>query len=252
MATLQLQHLDAAAGDVLDPGGPLVAYDVADGGRHLRGRRQAHASSAPVSCSCGRWSTGRADGAVLAAEVDLNGEDRTWCGATASSSLPTAWPSCTRTRGPGIRCLVEGQFAVETQGTRHEIDRLGAWFEAGPDPVYAEVRGNAAGRVRAGHDPAAPSARHAARSPTSATRTATVRRASGTRSTSTSRSREAQRRTAPRRPADRARRRHRVRRARRELHRAAGRHLRAPRPHAPDHRAATRAARPTWRRRTAS
>ena len=45
-------------------------------------------------------------------------------------------------QGPGIRCLVDGLFAVETQGTRHEIDRLGAWFEAGPDPVYAEVRGD--------------------------------------------------------------------------------------------------------------
>jgi hypothetical protein len=79
---------------------------------------------------------------VLAAEVDLDGDehlvrcDRVEFPADGVAFLHTH-------QGPGIRCLVEGQFAVETQGTRHEIERLGAWFEAGPDPVYAEVRGDA-------------------------------------------------------------------------------------------------------------
>ena len=84
-----------------------------------------------------------ADGAVLAAEVDLNGEDRlVRCDRV---DFPPDGVAFLHThQGPGIRCLVEGQFAVETQGARHEIDRLGAWFEAGPDPGLR--RGRAATR----------------------------------------------------------------------------------------------------------
>ena len=40
-------------------------------------------------------------------------------------------------QGGGIRCLLFGAIEIETQGTRHGYGPLGAWFEAGPDPVYA-------------------------------------------------------------------------------------------------------------------
>jgi hypothetical protein len=141
MATLQLQHLDAAAGDVLDPGGPLVAYDVQTAAATYAADGKLRVERPGLVLL---WSLvdRPADGAVLAAEVDLNGEDRlVRCDRV---EFPADGVAFLHThQGPGIRCLVEGQFAVETQGTRHEIDRLGAWFEAGPDPVYAEVRGNA-------------------------------------------------------------------------------------------------------------
>lgn len=141
MATLQLQQVDAAAGDVISRDGPLVAYDVA---------AAAATYSADGTHTVDRsglvlvWSLvdTAAEGAVLAAEVDLDGDehlvrcDRVEFPADGVAFLHTH-------QGPGIRCLVEGQFAVETQGVRHEIERLGAWFEAGPDPVYAEVRGDA-------------------------------------------------------------------------------------------------------------
>ncbi len=140
MPALQLQHIDAAAGDVLSRGGPLVAYDVA----------AATATYAPGGAlTIGRpglqlvWSLvdAAAPDAALSAQIDLQGEphlvrcDRVDFPAGGVAFLHTH-------QGPGIRCLVDGLFAVETQGTRHEIDRLGAWFEAGPDPVYAEVRGD--------------------------------------------------------------------------------------------------------------
>ncbi len=141
MATLQLQQIDAAAGDVLTADGPLVAYDV-----------QAAAASyaADGTLTVERpglrlvWSLvdAPAAGAVLAAEVELDGGDRlVRCDRV---EFPADGVAFLHThQGPGIRCLVEGRFAVETQGARHEIERLGAWFEAGPDPVYAEVRGDA-------------------------------------------------------------------------------------------------------------
>ena len=40
-------------------------------------------------------------------------------------------------RGPGIRCLLAGAIRVEVSGKSHDIEPGGAWFEAGPDPVFA-------------------------------------------------------------------------------------------------------------------
>ena len=40
-------------------------------------------------------------------------------------------------QGGGTRCLLFGGIRIETQGHTHHYDPLGAWFEAGPDPVYA-------------------------------------------------------------------------------------------------------------------
>lgn len=40
-------------------------------------------------------------------------------------------------RGPGIRCLLRGEFTVEVEGKKTLIRPGEAWFERGPDPVYA-------------------------------------------------------------------------------------------------------------------
>ena len=40
-------------------------------------------------------------------------------------------------QGPGIRCLLEGGFIVETGGKTHTIAAGEPWFEAGPVPVLA-------------------------------------------------------------------------------------------------------------------
>jgi quercetin dioxygenase-like cupin family protein len=40
-------------------------------------------------------------------------------------------------QGPGIRCLVAGELAVDVDGERRTVRPLEAWFERGPDPVEA-------------------------------------------------------------------------------------------------------------------
>src|SRR6266404_5521811 len=40
-------------------------------------------------------------------------------------------------QGGGIRCLLFGSIEIETKGACYRYGPLGAWFEAGPDPVYA-------------------------------------------------------------------------------------------------------------------
>lgn len=41
-------------------------------------------------------------------------------------------------QGPGIRVLLTGDFRVEAGGRTHSVRPGGAWFESGPEPVYAE------------------------------------------------------------------------------------------------------------------
>ena len=44
-----------------------------------------------------------------------------------------------RHQGPGIRCLVEGELRVDTKGKSHSYAVGDAWYEAGPDPVFAQA-----------------------------------------------------------------------------------------------------------------
>jgi hypothetical protein len=52
--------------------------------------------------------------------------------------LPPGGTAYTHThQGGGIRCLLRGEFHVQTQGKEHVVNPGEPWFEAGPDPVLA-------------------------------------------------------------------------------------------------------------------
>lgn len=42
-------------------------------------------------------------------------------------------------QGPGIRCLREGSIRIDTDGTSTSYGPGGAWFEAGPQTVFAQA-----------------------------------------------------------------------------------------------------------------
>ncbi len=42
-------------------------------------------------------------------------------------------------QGPGIRCLLEGGIRIDTHGRSTSYGPGGAWFEAGPDRVFAQA-----------------------------------------------------------------------------------------------------------------
>jgi hypothetical protein len=44
-----------------------------------------------------------------------------------------------RHQGPGIRCLVEGGIRIDTHGRSTSYGPGGAWFESGPEPVFAQA-----------------------------------------------------------------------------------------------------------------
>jgi hypothetical protein len=42
-------------------------------------------------------------------------------------------------QGPGIRCLIEGGIRIDTHGRCTSYGPGGAWFESGPEPVFAQA-----------------------------------------------------------------------------------------------------------------
>ena len=44
-----------------------------------------------------------------------------------------------RHQGPGVRCLIEGSLRIDTAGQSHTYEIGDAWFESGPDPVFAQA-----------------------------------------------------------------------------------------------------------------
>ena len=44
-----------------------------------------------------------------------------------------------RHQGPGIRCLIDGGIRIDTHGRSISYGPGGAWFESGPEPVFAQA-----------------------------------------------------------------------------------------------------------------
>lgn len=44
-----------------------------------------------------------------------------------------------RHQGPGIRCVIEGAIRIDTHGRSTSYGPGGAWYESGPDPVFAQA-----------------------------------------------------------------------------------------------------------------
>jgi hypothetical protein len=44
-----------------------------------------------------------------------------------------------RHQGPGVRCLIEGGIRIDTHGRSTSYGPGGAWYETGPDPVFAQA-----------------------------------------------------------------------------------------------------------------
>ncbi len=49
-------------------------------------------------------------------------------------------------QGPGIRCLIEGRIRIDTVGHACAYGPGSPWFEAGPEPVFAQADDNVATR----------------------------------------------------------------------------------------------------------
>ena len=76
---------------------------------------------------------------LLAAELMLDDPDGFLLRGD-SVAFPPGGQALTHThQGPGIRCLLEGSIEIDTKGESRRYGPGEAWFEAGPDPVFAQA-----------------------------------------------------------------------------------------------------------------
>ena len=60
--------------------------------------------------------------------------------------LPGGCAYLHRHQGPGIRCLIEGGIRIDTHGRSTSYGPGGAWYETGPDAVFAQAAADRATR----------------------------------------------------------------------------------------------------------
>lgn len=78
-------------------------------------------------------------GAKLSAEVALDPSTE-WIVRCDRVDFPPGGVALLHTHpGPGVRCLLHGSIRIETDGRSTEYGPFGAWFESGPEPVFAEA-----------------------------------------------------------------------------------------------------------------
>ena len=78
-------------------------------------------------------------GAKLSAEVELDPSVE-WLMRCDRVDFPAGGVAYRHTHpGPGIRCLLQGSLQIESEGRSATYGPFQAWFESGPEPVFAEA-----------------------------------------------------------------------------------------------------------------
>ena len=78
-----------------------------------------------------------ADGSLLSAALELPTDEESLMRCDRVD-FPTGGVAYLHThQGPGIRVLLHGSIRIDTAGQSHSYGPLEAWFEPGPEPVFA-------------------------------------------------------------------------------------------------------------------
>lgn len=111
-------------------------------------------SAGPVGAVVWRYEIARTDAAASLADgaesemllsgplttIDVADASEDWLMRLDSVAFPAGGCALRHThRGPGIRCLVEGDIRIDAEGASHDFGVGAPWFEAGPDPVFAQA-----------------------------------------------------------------------------------------------------------------
>ena len=132
---IQVVQIALVSGGTTFSAEPMTVIAGPDGARLWRWElsRLSHAGEGLAS---GTDVTSRV---LLAAELELDDPDGYLLRAD-SVAFPPGGQALTHThQGGGIRCLLEGSIEIDTKGQCTRYGPGQAWFEAGPDPVFAQA-----------------------------------------------------------------------------------------------------------------
>lgn len=129
LTTVSLHLFDYPEGIETEEGVHAVYDVVKDSAFYGKGRVEGHALL---------WRLGGdGTGAKLSATFDLD-DGIEWLLRCDRVDFPPGAIAYTHVHpGPGIRCMIMGELGIDTRGTSHRYRPFEAWFETGPDPVYA-------------------------------------------------------------------------------------------------------------------
>jgi len=141
--------LDAAPRMIFVAHGSVTNEDRTLGDDKARqGESAVTVTPGKAGATCWRWEIGERSADIsspgvsslekLAALLDLPSGDLLWRGDSVAFP-PGGCAYLHRHQGPGIRCVAEGAIRVDTDGHSTSYGPGGAWFEAGPDPVFAQA-----------------------------------------------------------------------------------------------------------------
>lgn len=133
---LQVLELRLAEGDTIAlPPGPRVVYRIdADAAEYSTGARSV---SGPLHGLRFELVPAASAEAMLGAPVELGTHEQRLIRCDRVDFPPGGVAYLHTHQGPGIRVLLHGTIRIETAGRSAEYGPLQAWFEPGPEPVFA-------------------------------------------------------------------------------------------------------------------
>jgi hypothetical protein len=131
-------------------GGVTVADRALSDGEAWQGEGAATLTAGPAGATCWRFeltTVAAADGvtagvtsrAKLSARLDTLPAGDLLLRADSVGFPPGGCAYLHRHQGPGIRCLIEGGIRIDTHGRSTSYGPGGAWYETGPDAVFAQA-----------------------------------------------------------------------------------------------------------------
>jgi quercetin dioxygenase-like cupin family protein len=135
---LQLQVVEHRVSDgetVSLTAGPRILYDLE--GNQARYERGESTITGPAHMLAFELVEARSDAALLGGPVELDSGEERLLRCDRVDFPPGGVAYLHTHQGPGIRVLLHGTIRIETAGQSHEYGPLQAWFEPGPEPVFA-------------------------------------------------------------------------------------------------------------------
>ncbi len=133
-------------------GAATIAGQAVNEGEAWQGEGAALVHPGKGGVTCWRWELARGDhGSTVASAPGMMSHEKLTAyletmpkGELLMRGDSVAFPpgGCAyrhRHQGPGIRCLIEGGIRIDTHDRSTSYGPGGAWYEAGPDPVFAQA-----------------------------------------------------------------------------------------------------------------